>query len=895
MPASPPPPPPRLARLLLESVLPGDARSEALLGDLHEEFVQRAARRPVQACVRYTADALDICLRHLLARRRAAHPVSRHHGSDVMDTLTRNLRYAARRLARSPFFTLVAVTSLALGIGANTAIFSLFNAVVLRDLPLEEPDRLVNLYYADLGFSHGTYSYPDFVDVRAATTDVFEAMGGMQLAITQSVAGSSVEMLTTEAVTGEYFGMLGVGAALGRLFTPDDDVAPGAHPVVILSHGYFQRRFGGDPDVLGADMRLAGRTFTVVGVVEPRFSGSLRGLSPDIYVPMSMFEVVQPGADIFDERGNHSFFPTARLRDGVELPAVEAALGRIRDDLAARHPEDWRSTADLVAVPTDDVIMNPMVDRVLLPAFVLVMGVVGLVLLIACANLASFLLTRAADRRKEIAVRLALGARRRTLVGQLLTETLLIAMVGGTAGVALAGWSVGLLLRADLPLPLPITVDASVDGRVLGFSFVVSVLAGILFGLLPALQGTRSELASTLRDETAGSGRGGATRLRDLMVVVQVAVSVVLLVGSGLFLRSLDASRRIDPGFGSAPAAVVEMMLPSALSDPERLALFDRVTDRIAAMPSVRSVGATTNIHLDPLNTSQARIRVDGVEPPAGEDFHTIDAARVDPGFFDAAALRIVAGRALEAADGDDPVVVVNEALARRFFDGNALGRSLDVNGLEVRIVGVAATARIRQLGEEPRPLVYRNLRAAAPTYVTVLARVEAGAAGATARSVLDEIRAVDADVLVYRSETMERHLAVMLLPRELGALVISGFAVLALLLAGIGLYGVVSYAVARRAREVGIRLSLGAGSGRVVRMLTLGGMKLVAVGGVAGLGLSALLGQLLGRLLYGVDALDPVTFTVVPLTLGLVALAAAWVPARRASRVDPVVALRAE
>lgn len=894
---------PMAARRLLEIVLPDGPRSDAMLGDLQEEFVARAGRGAWRARAWYWREALLLGARYGSRRwsstGRARLIAERRGGGTVLETAWMNLRYSARRLARSPFFTGIAVLSLGLGIGANTAVFSLVNAIVLRDPPYQDPQGLVDVYYRTPGFTHGVLSYPDFRDLTLASTDVFSGWAGSQLTLVQTDAEEGVRMLAAEAVSGGYFDVLGIRPLVGRLLGPEDDVAPGAHPVVVLSYGYWERRFASDPDAVGKELRLGGRPYTVVGVAPREYTGIIRGLEPELYVPLMMYEALLPGSNTFEERRNHSLFAKARLLPSAGIVQAEGMLDRATADFRDRYPEVWTESDALVALPTTDVIMNPMIDRVLVPAAGMIMGVVGLVLIIACANLASFLLARAADRRREIAVRLALGAGRARLVGQLLTEAVVLAALGGGAGIAVAVGSLRLLLAADLPLPLPITVDASLDGTVLAFTVSVSVLAGLFFGLAPSVQATEPDVSSTLRDEAAASGRGRGARLRDALVVAQVAVSVVLLVAAGLFLRSLDASRRIDPGFGDRPAGIVELVLPAErYPGSEARAFLDRLEERIAALPGVRSVGATNNMHLDPTNTTTSEFVVDGVAPPEGQDFHSVDYARIDEGYPDAAGLRLVEGRGFTRADGSDsePVVIVNDAFVKRFFpDGDVLGRSIrQVEGGEVTIVGVMATARIRQLGEAPRPFVYGNLRQVRPTFVTLVASTS-GDPERTALSMFEEARSLDPEIMVYSTETMERHLAVMLLPRRLGAIVVSVFAVLALVLATIGLYGIVSHAVSSRVREVGIRLSLGAGAGGIVWMLTRAGIRLVAIGGTIGLIASTLVTRLLGRLLYGVPPLDPVTFLGVPVLFAVVATVASWAPAYRATRVDPVDALRSE
>ena len=893
--------PPRIPQKILEAVLPPDLQSETVLGDLHEEFLREAQDAPVRAGFLYWRDALGVAARYLIEderrRRRSRHRHSRFE--HTMDQFLLNIRYAGRRLMKAPAFTMVAILSLGLGIGANTAMFSLVNAVILRDLPFEDVETLVDVYEKQEGFSHGTLSYPDYIDFRDGTRDVFTGVSGSQLALVQTDVDGGVEVVPAETVTGNYFSLVGVQPVVGRVFTDEDDVAPGAHPVVVLGYGYWQRRFGGDPGVVGSELRLSGRPYTIIGVAPEDYTGNLRGIVPEVYAPIMMHEELQGGGGgTFEARGNQSLFAKARLAPGVTMAQAEGVVERIGRGLSEEYPTSWTPDKGFVLVPTADVIMNPMIDRVLVPAAGMIMAVVGLVLLIACANLASFLLARAADRRKEIAVRLAMGARRRALVGQLLTETVLLAGLGGLVGVGLAVWSLRVLVAADLPLPLPISLDLSLDGTVLMFSIGVSLAAGVLFGMAPAIQGTNPDVAPTLRDESAGGGRARGTALRNLLVVGQVAVSMVLLVGAGLFLRSLSASSNVDPGFGETPTGILQIATAKGrYTDAEAQVFIDELEARLAALPGVQAVGLIDNLHLNTLSTQQVRVQVDGIDPPAGQDFHRADYARIDEGFLDAAGVPLLAGRNFETADDSDsePVALVNETFARRFFpDGDAVGRIVRINDEETLVVGMTRDTKVRQLGEEPRSFVYESYRQSNSSWVTILARTS-GDAGALAMEMLSQARGLDPEIMVSENKTMERHLAVMLLPRQLGALVVSGFAFLALILASVGLYGVVSYAVSRRAREVGIRMSLGAEPGAVVWMLTSGGMKLVAAGGVIGLVLSAALAQLLSRLLYGVPALDPLTFIGVPLVLGTVAVLASWIPARRASRVDPVAALRSD
>jgi len=817
-----------------------------------------------------------------------------------VDILLRDLRYAVRRLLKSPGFTLVAIVSLALGIGANTAIFSLANALIFRDSPLEKPEEVVWIYRKMPGFSAGPLSYPDFDAIRDATPDIFVEMAGAGYTFAQLDQGDRIEGIMGEMVSGTYFTLQGLGAHIGRTFTAADDVSPGGHFVVMLSFPYWQRAFGGSPDVLGRSIRMNGHSYEIVGVAPEAYPGMIRGFSPAFYVPIAMINQIQPTqGDQLLNRNNQFFFTRARLAPGVSAEQARVTLARLTTDFRRAYPDSWDEENELFATPVAEVILNPMIDRVVLPAVALSMVVVGMVLLIACANLATFLLARAADRKKEIAIRLALGARRGTLVRQLLTESVLLALVGGAAGVALALVTVRLGMNIELPFPIPIELDTSLDTRVLGFSLLVSCLAGLFFGLAPALQATRPDVATTLKDESTGGGRPRAFTLRNALVVAQVAGSLVLLIGAGLFVRSLGAARSMDPGFGHDPAALISFGVSGERPSAEEGRIWMRsFLERAATIPGVRAVGLAGNLHLNTLSFSTTDINVDGFDPPPGRQGHLIDRTEVDAGFFDAAGIPILRGRNFDDTDVADGqrVVIINQVMADRFWRGDdPVGRIVrEADGDELLIVGVARAAKIRSLGEEPRPFIYYPYSQDYASFVTVLARTT-GSAKETAVRLLALLRETEPGAVIVDSKTMEEHLAVMLIPARLSAFLSTLFGSLALALAVIGLYGVVSYAVSQRRREIGIRMSLGATPWSVVRLVVGGGMNLVAVGGIVGLALAFLATRALRGLLFGIAPLDPVAFLAVPAVLGSVALLATFFPAWRASRVDPVQALRAE
>ena len=812
-----------------------------------------------------------------------------------------HLRYAGRRLAKSPGFTATAVVSLALGIGANTAIFSLVNAVLLREQPIAAPEELLEVYISTPDFEFNVFSYPDYEDLRDGTAEVFAGIAGTRLLMTQADRGGDVETVTGELVTGGFFGVLGVEAQLGRTLLPGDDLAPGGHPVVMLAHDYWQDRYGGDREIVGREIRLGGRSYTIVGVAPAAYDGSLRGLKPAVYAPMAMInELVPTESDELEARGHHSIFVKARLEPGVSVAQAQAAADAVAGRLRELDLEEWDPEASFHFGPTDEVILYPPFDRFLRAASWLLMVVVGLVLLMACTNLASFLLARSVDRRKEIAVRLALGARRRGLTAQLLTETTLLGLLGGAAGVALAVALLRLLVAADLPLPLPVELDLGLDLKVLGFSLAISLAAGLLLGLAPALQGFRGDLASTLRSDSAGGGQGGKLALRNALVVAQVAVSVVLLLGAGLFLRSLDRIQSVDPGFGTEPTALFSFVIPANRYDKEQgRALSRRLVERFERVPGVRAVGLTENLHLNVTNTMTMAVNVDGVEPPPGREAHSADRAAVDRGFFAAAGVEILAGRAFEETDTADapPVAIVSQAMAEKFWrEKDPIDQLIRQGGEDpdLLVVGIAADAKVRSLGEAPRSFVYRPLAQDYSSFITAVVPTALDPAN-TARELLAAAREVDPELFVWQATTMDRHLGIVRLPGRLSALVLSAFAGLALILAVVGLYGVVGYAVAQRRREVGIRMSFGAGGGAVVRLLMTSGLKLLAAGAAIGLVLGLALSRLLSGLLFGVSALDPVAFLFFPALLVGVGALAALIPALAARRVDPAAVLRAE
>lgn len=809
-----------------------------------------------------------------------------------------DLRYAVRRLLRAPGFTLVAVLSLALGIGANTAMFSIVNAVLIRDLPVSAPEELVEVYSSDSdGFQYATSSHADYLDLRSRN-DVFQDVIGTRTTILRMDVEGVPNILFGELISWDYFQALGIPMSHGRSFVEEEDQTPGTHPVAILGHRLWVQHFASDPGVVGESIYLSGRPYTVVGVAPESYTGSMPVMVSGVFLPLMMTDVLM-GSEQLSRRSSRSMFLKARMLPGVSVDQVNQSLRAFSVALEEEYPES-NENRYMSAVASGDVSLHPMVDRILTPVAGLLLAVVGVVLIIACANLASFLLARAEDRRKEIAVRLALGAGRKRLIGQLLTETTLLAVLGGGFGLLLAQWTVGLMMALQPPLPIPLDLDIGLDRTVLFFTMGISLLAGLAFGLAPALQATNPDVAPTLKNEATGSGVPRRFNLRSILVVTQVAFSFVLLIGAGLFVRSLQKAQVIDPGFDTGPGALLWPMPElSGYDSPEAVrGFYTEFEQRLLADPGVTGVAMADRLPLGAAVQTGGYI-LPGVPSETPDGDHDIDNANISAGYFDAMGVEIVAGQGFTPADVDgDRIIIVSQAFVDRYYPGEDLvGRTITTAraAAELRIVGVAADAKVRTLGEAPRPFVYELMGQVSffGMQVVVKGIGTSEELVATARRTLDEVSPNMA--LFEEIKTMNEHLALLLFPPRMAALLLTVFGGLALVLAGIGIYGVVSYAVSKRTRELGIRMSLGASASDVVRMAVGGGMRLVILGGVVGIVLAGAVTWSISSYLFGIAPTDIVTFATIPMLLSGVALLAAWVPARRASRVDPVRALRSE
>jgi putative ABC transport system permease protein len=904
--------PPRLAEAWLHARLPEEL-ADAIGGDLHAEYSDRVARSTgsLSSDVWYWGQVARLragALRRASQRLTAVQPTHERNRpgrasrreSDIWSRMPmhpNDFKYALRRLLRTPGFTAVAVASLALGIGANTAMFSIVNAVLIRDLPITDREELVEVYMSDSGgFQYAVSSHPDYLDLRA-NNDVFSNVIGSRTTIARLDIDGAPRVAFGELISWDYFQTLGVPMALGRAFLEEEDRTPGTHPVTILGYRTWVQDFGQDPDVVGTSAYINGRPFTIVGVAPREYTGSMAVLVAGFYLPLMMTDVIM-GSEQIERRRSRSMFIKARLLPGITVERANESLLALSASLEEQYPESNESRY-MSAIALGDVSIHPAVDRMLTPVAGLLMGVVGLVLLIACANLASFLLARAEDRRKEIAVRLALGAGRTRLVSQLLIETTMLALLGGVAGLILANWTIELMMALQPPLPIPVDFEISLDTTVLMFTGGVSLLAGLMFGLVPALQATNPDIAPTLKNEATGSGTPRTLNLRNVLVVTQVAFSFVLLIGAGLFVRSLQKAQLIDPGFDIGPGAVVWPMPElSGLDTPEAVeAFYDEYEIRLRASPMVTGVALADRLPLGAAVQTGGYV-LPGVPSEKPDGDHDIDNAHVNVGYFDAMGVEILSGRSFTRDDLDgERVVIVSDAFVTRYYPGaDLVGRAiLTPGGTDMRILGIAADTKVRTLGETPRPYVYELQGQQAYFGMQVVVKGEGTSEQlvAVARAALDEV--APNMVLLEDMKTMDEHLALLLFPPRMAALLLSVFGGLALFLAGIGIYGVVSYAVARRTREMGIRMSLGASARDVVKMAITGGMRLVAAGAIVGVLLAGAVTWSISGYLFGISTTDLGTFVAIPMLLCAVAFFAAWFPARRASLVDPVRALRSE
>ncbi len=808
-----------------------------------------------------------------------------------MQTLWQDLRFGARALVKNPGFALIAVLTLALGIGANTAIFTVVNAALLRGLPYREPDRLAHLWEMtpQKNFPRREASYPDFLDWRQC--QAFEGVaaytgGGFTLAgrdVTERIQGARG--------SANFFSVLGVEPLIGRAFNEGED-QPGAANVVMLTYGLWQRRFGGDSKIVGQTLTLNGAPYTVIGVLPPGFQFALRG-GAELWAPYVASEAQR------SRRYLHGTKVIARLKPGVSAGQAAAEMRVIGERIAQAHPESHTGTS-IIFVPLHEEIVGGV-----RPILLALLGAVIFVLLIACANVANLSLTRAASRQKELAVRAALGASRWRMTRQLLTESLMLAVIGGAAGLLLARWGVDALIAAIPETRLsamPYLRDLAIDGRIFAFTAGLSLLTGLVFGLAPAWQSGSQDLHATLKEGGRSSAGGARHRLRGALAVAEIALALMLLVGAGLLTQSLFRLLRANPGFNTENLWLVTTALPAAkyAEDGKVAAFHQQYLARLEALPGVKSVATVSVLPLVGGNTT--RFIVEGeTPPPPGQEVES-NLRDVSASYFRTMEIPLLRGRHFTERDNasSPQVVIVNQTLAARVFpNGEAVGRRLIFTGNDRtpnEIVGVVADEKLNGPDAKITPVVYYPFLQSPSGVTNLIVRAEAEPAN-LAGAIRREGLALEPDLAFFGGRTMEQLMENLpaTFARRYPSMLIGVFAVIALALAAVGIYGVIAFGVSQRTHEIGVRMALGAGRRDILKLILGQGMRLtlagIGLGAVAAIGLT----RFLAGMLFGVSATDPLTFIVVAAALAVVAMLACWIPARRAAKVDPMIALRAE
>jgi len=809
--------------------------------------------------------------------------------------LWQDVRYGVRGLVGNPSFTLLASVALALGIGANTVTFSFVHSLLFQELPVHEPERLVRIYGSlPDSFDYATVSFPELSDLRSMSglfSDVF-----VEKFVPLNWGGDhGGERIWAFMSSGRLFSTLGIAPAHGRFFDYEDDGATGRFPEAVLSYGFWQSAYGARMEVLGTTMSINGQPFEIVGVAPERFTGTGIGVAPAAWLPASMSEVIMPGF-VLDDRRNRSFLAMARLRPGVDIASARAGLDVLAKRLQTEFPDTNRGVG-FNLLPEAAGGIHPIMRG----GFVGFSGVLGvvvvLVLLLACANVAGLLLFRAARRRREIAVRLALGATRGTLIRQFLVESLLLSSIAGAIGMTGAWWCAYALRGIGPPIDLPLALPMTLDLRVLGFAVSVSLLTGLLFGLAPALETSRSDLVPSLKASLGGWTKR-RSRLRFALVAGQVALSTTLFVGAGLFVRGLSNGRDADLGFVADGLLIASLDLSlHGYSGEEATDFFDDLGARVAALRGVESSAWANMIPFD-IDINQNNVAPEGFEPTSSSGTPSINRNVVSRDYFDTMRIRIVAGRGFEATDHAEspPVVVVNETLAARFWPGESpVGKRMGrPGGTMMEVVGVVEDGKYLTLGEAPTPFFFFPLEQRPTRDMTLVVRA-AEPPYSLVEPIRTEARKLAPGLPLYDVKPMSEHLQIALAPARAGVSLLGFFSLLALALAALGLYGVLAFSVAEQRFEIGLRRALGAEARDILKSVLGRGLRLTVAGLAVGLVASVGLGWLAASVLYGVDPVDPLVSLAAVLVLLATALAASYVPAQRAIEVDPVTALRSD
>ena len=810
-----------------------------------------------------------------------------------MDLLWKNLVYSVRMLLKRPSLTIVAIIAIGLGIGANTAIFSVVNTVLLQPLPYEHPEQLVRIASEQRNQAldgRGAFSIPDFLDVQKSSTTL-EYVAVFQGAGTMVTEGGDPERVLGVAVTADYFPLLRVKPVLGRVFTRDED-KPGAADVVLISYGLWQRRFGGDPNIIGREVNLGGKT-TVIGIMPPGFQYPITDEPQDFWEPM--FPAQWLTKEAREERANRFMSVIGRLKPGVTIAQAKADLDLLSKQIEQQSPQ---SNTNVIF---NAVSLHEDITRDYRSALLIMLGAVGLVLLIACANVANLLLARAAARQKEVAIRMALGASRCRIASQLLTESVLLSLVGAAVGLLLASWGMD-LLAAYVPADVPRLRAVSLDRYVLLFTFGVATLTGILFGLAPALHASKPDPGNTLKESGRGFSLAGRNWMRSALIVSEVALSLMLLVGAGLLIHSFWRLLKTDAGFDPKGVLAVDVPLSrTTYKTPElQSAAFQQLIGRMKTLPGVRDVSVTSNVPLTDFDV-ELSFQIEGRAPYKPGQEATSDYTVTGADYFRTMSIPLMQGRLFTDQDGTNSpqVIVVSNAFVKRYFPNeNPIGRRIIFDGKDEKpreIIGVVGDVRRNGLDVDVEPEMYVSHIQNPERRLNLMIRTEARDASQIAQAARAEVKAFDPNQIIWRTRTLDELLGTSVAPRRFNMLLLGIFAGVALALAAVGLYGVMSYSVSWRTHEIGIRMALGAKRADVLRLVVRQGMTMTLIGLAIGLAGAFLLSRVMVGLLYGVSHNDPLTFAGVSIVLLGVALLACLIPARRATRVDPIVALRTE
>ena len=889
--------PPRIPHRLLRRAAPPGPRGASMVGDLHEEWEERVARGAWSARVWYWG-AVTLLVSELVWGRvlRVAGGSRRWRMSHRVEQIAADVRLSVRNLARRPLFSLVAIGSLIVGIGANTAIYSVVNRLFIQPVPgIPDQDRIVELGRTRDGEGFDTFTYPDFEDLRAETSVFQEVAGWIPGNMSFSGPGEGGVRLTTLHVSANYFTVLGVVPERGRFFVPEEDEGVGEHPVAVLSHRFWSDALGGDPDVIGRTILLNREAYTVVGIAPPDFRSHMVGFRADAWLPLMQLAEVQERPAQLDNRNSSWFMALGRLTPGTTLPQADAAARAVFGRLASEYP-DTNARRSARAIPLGPI---PGPGRPGARMFVVALAaLVALVLLVTCANVAGMLLARGAARSREIAVRSALGSTRGRLVRFLATEAVLLFVCGGLGGFLVARWLMSRVTLESLPTPFTLELDLAPDAGVLGFALVVTALTGLVFGTLPGIQASRPNLVASMKAD--GSDRAGRSfRLRRFFVAGQVGLSLVLLAAAGLFLRSLQQAGRIGGGFDPSDVVVttVDLSMEGYETEQQGRGFQAQVVERLGALPGVEGVAFSGDLPLD-LGRSGTAVILEHHDPDDPRGFLGVDFNTVTDDYFSVLRIPVLQGRTFGPQDTPESmlVAVVSRTFAEQAWPGEAaLGRSFVFGGRGGRshsVVGVVEDTKNQTVSDEPTPFVYASMQQRYDASGVLTVR-RPGPLPDVAPMLRAAILEVDPALSLTPFVTLDRYTGVGMLPQRVAATITSGLGLLALLLSGLGIYGVVAFIVVQQTREIGLRMALGAGRRRVVGSVVRRalGMSLpgILIGGLAALAL----GPLVGSLLIGVSPLDLVALVGVALLLLVVVLLASFAPARRASRILPMDALR--